>query len=259
MVQLLTEHDVADIVQHHNAQQGATPVHHREHVSTRLGDDLHHASQIHIGKHLLEVGFHHALDVHQGKHRLVLVVREQLPFLGQTHGVDAMRLENLDGEIGAYRDHHQRQEQAVSARKFGNEEDTRKRGMHHSRHHSRHAHEGEILFGQIVRHDGRKAIAIAEMCKDKPSDTSQEQAGCESTSATSTPIGGGSCKHLEKHNERQVQEQQASVSVEDGVVHHRIPFLCVGSVQKQRDGIVPFPVERREQEDEDAQECTSQQ
>ena len=258
MVQLLTEHDVADIVEHHNAQQGTSTIHHGEHVSARLGNDLHHGTQIHIGLHLLEIGFHHALDVHQGKHRLVLVMGEQLPFLGQTHGVDAMRFEDLDGEIGAYRHHHQRKEEAVSTRKFGNEEHPRKRCVHDARHHSRHAHQGKILFGQIVRHNRCKAIAIAEMRKDKPRDTSQEQAWSKGTPASATAIGSRSGKHLEQDNERQIEQQESTVSVEDGVVHHRIPFRIVGSVQEQGDGIVPFTVKRREKENEGTQTDTPQ-
>ena len=43
----------------------------------------------------------------RGKHRPILMVRQQLAFLRQTHGVDAMRLEHKDRDIGTDRDDHQ--------------------------------------------------------------------------------------------------------------------------------------------------------
>ena len=47
-----------------------------------------------------EVRLYHIVDFKESEHRLVLMVREQLATLRQTHGVDAVRLEKFDGEVG---------------------------------------------------------------------------------------------------------------------------------------------------------------
>ena len=48
------------------------------------------------------------------------------------------------------------------------------------------------------------------------------------------------------------------MSVEEGVVHHRVPVGVGGAVEQQFDGVVAFAVERGEEEDEYAQHGASQ-
>ena len=203
--------------------------------------------------HLLEVRFHHTLDIHQGQHRLVLVVRQQLTLLRQSHGVDAMRFEYHYRQIGTHRNHHQRKEQVITTRQFGDEEDTCQRCVHHSRHQTRHAHQSEILLRYVVRNDRCQLISVAEMSKDETGDTAQEQARCKGTPTSATAIGSTRGKDFEKHNQREVNQQKIAISVEDGVIHHLVPISRTRPVQQHMNHIVTFTIERREHEDKDAQ------
>ena len=71
----------------------------------------------------------HALHAHQRKRRTVYVVSEQLALPSQSQGVDAMALEDADGEQGRDAHDHQRHEELIAAREFGDEEDARQRSM----------------------------------------------------------------------------------------------------------------------------------
>ena len=106
-----------------------------------------------------KVLLHHILHLHQSEDGLVLMMRQQLSLLCQTHGVDTMRLEHDNGEIGTDRDNHQRQEKVVSSRQLGYEEHACQRSVHDTAHDPRHSHQGKILLGQISRH----LYFIAEM------------------------------------------------------------------------------------------------
>ena len=66
----------------------------------RGGNSLYQFTQIHFGMHGHKILFHHILHFHQGKDSLVLMVRQQFSFLGQTHGIDAVRLERNNGQVG---------------------------------------------------------------------------------------------------------------------------------------------------------------
>lgn len=50
------------------------------------------------------------------------MVRQQLAFLRQTHGVDTMRLKHKDRDIGTDRDDHQGEEQIIPTRQLGDQE-----------------------------------------------------------------------------------------------------------------------------------------
>lgn len=77
------------------------------------------------------------------------MVRQQFSFLGQTHGIDTMRLEHDDGKIGTDGNNHQWQKQVVSSRKLGYEEHAGQRSVHDPTHDPRHSHQGKVLLGQI--------------------------------------------------------------------------------------------------------------
>ena len=74
------------------------------------------------------------------------MVRQQLAFLCQTHGVDAMRLEHKDRDIGTDRDDHQGEEQIIPTRQLGDQENTGQRSVHHPGHNARHTQQSEILL-----------------------------------------------------------------------------------------------------------------
>ena len=78
--------------------------------------------------------------------KCILMVRQQLAFLRQTHGVDAMRLEHKDRDIGTDRDDHQGEEQIIPTRQLGNQENPGQRSVHHPGHNARHTQQSEILL-----------------------------------------------------------------------------------------------------------------
>ena len=77
------------------------------------------------------------------------MVSQQLSLTGQTIAIDAVRLKDNDGEIGTDTDNHQRHEHRIATRQFGNQEDTRQWGMHHTRHHTSHSQQGKVLLRHI--------------------------------------------------------------------------------------------------------------
>ena len=177
----------------------------------RIRDYRRETSQFHIGCCRLEIFLYDILRAHQGKDRLVFVVGEQLALLGQTHGVDAMRLEHADGKERECRCNHQRQEEVVTTRELCNEEDTRERGVHDTTHQSGHAKEGKVVLGQIDLDTQR----IEEVREYKSRDTSQEKAGGEDTTTSATGIRCRGGKHLEEHNKSEVHKQHTRVSIEE--------------------------------------------
>ena len=60
-----------------------------------------------------------------------------------------MALEDADGQEGTDADNHQWHKQLITTRQLSYQEDTRQWGVHHSRHHTRHTHQGEVLFRNI--------------------------------------------------------------------------------------------------------------
>ena len=99
-VQVGTEHDVTYVIQQHYTEQAVVAVDDRKEITVGLRDDFYHLAQIHLGMYRYEVRLYHIVDFKESEHRLVLMVREQLATLRQTHGVDAVRLEKFDGEVG---------------------------------------------------------------------------------------------------------------------------------------------------------------
>ena len=98
-------------------------------------------------------------------------MRQQLPTPCQAHGVDAVRLEYMDGQVGTNGNNHQRHEEMVSASQFGYEEYASQRCMHDTRHQSAHPQQGIVVFGQG---DAKYFIHIPHLREHKTEDTTQE-------------------------------------------------------------------------------------
>ena len=166
-----------------------------------------------------------------------------------------MRLEHDDGQVGADGNDHQRQEEVVAARQLGDEEDARQRGVHHTAHHARHTHEGKIL----LRQERSRVKLIAEVGKDKTRDAPQIERGGKDTAATASAIGRAGSKDLEEDDQHQVEQQQVAVTVEQGVIHHRVPLVIAHPVQQQFYRIIAFAIKRRKKENQNAQHGAAQQ
>ena len=239
---------MAHIVELHDAHKAIVLIEHREEVTTRVGDDRSEASQLHIGRSRLEVLFDDILGTHEREDGLVLVVSEQFTLLGQTHGVDAVRLEHTDGKERECRRNHQREKEVITTREFGDEEDTRERSVHHTTHKACHTEEGKIILGQVYA----DAHSVEEMREHKSRDTAQEEAGCKDTATSAPRIGCRGGKDLEEQHESEVYEQHTRVTIEERVVHRRSPLGIGAAIKQKFDGLVTLTIERGEEENEQA-------
>lgn len=123
VVQLLTEHKMTDIIQYHNTDQNTIGLYDRNRFRVDL-EITFTISAKSISDVPQKIGFHYAFNVHHCQNGLVLVMGNQFSLLGQTHGVNAVRLEHNDCQVCTDGNNHQRQEQSITARKFGNQKDT---------------------------------------------------------------------------------------------------------------------------------------
>ena len=254
LVEVGAEHDVADIVEQHDSYQFAVSAYYREEVALGGGYGVYHLFERHVGRDDAEVAFYHVVEPQESEHVLVLVVRQQVAVLGQTHGVDAVRLENPDGHIRERGDYEQRQEEVVTACHLGCKENSHQRGVHDPGHDSGHPHECEVLLrkvdgeAEVVHHIGEKES------RQRP----DEQRRRKGTAHAAGAVGGRSGEDFRKHDGRYhhgYYPHVVAVYVEERTVYHRADIPLQETVY----GLVPLAVERREQENERCQEGAAEQ
>ena len=162
VIKLCTEDDMTQVGQIDFTQQVSGLIENGQQVRLATAEGMHERTQFHVGMHGHVVPVDDAVERHQGEHGAVGVVRDELSFACQSHAIDAVRLKDNDGEIGADADNHQRDEQLIAARQFSNEEDASERRMHHAGHHRCHAQHGKVVLWDIdadaftVPHAGEK-------------------------------------------------------------------------------------------------------
>ena len=183
-------------------------------------------------------------------------MRHQLAPTRQTHGVDAVGLEGLNGDISPHGDNHQRHEQPVAARELRNEEDARQGRVHHTAHHAAHAQHGEVALGDV---EAEGVVAIPYNGEDEARDAAQEERGREDTAATAAAVGRRRGKHLGKHHQKEVEQKKLAVAVEERSVERLLPIVHALAVEQQFDEVVAFTVEHREEEDEHAEHRSAHQ
>ncbi len=169
VVQFLSEHNGAHVVQIDNAYQAVLAVYYGEYIAPRGRDALNQFAQVHVGIKVLVILLDHGVHAHQREYGMVFMVGEQLSFFGQPHGIDAVRFKGYDGQIGAYGYNHQGHEQLVSSRQFGYEKDACQGRVHHTAHQSGHAQHGEIAFGQV---DTQGLVEVPKAGENESRDTS---------------------------------------------------------------------------------------
>ena len=132
MVEFRTEHHIAHRVKGHHAHKLVGLIHHREDVSSGIFDGDDDFLQVPLRPDREIVGLDERSHAQQSEDSTVLVVGDELTFARQTHGIDTVRLKNIDGHIADGRHNHQWHKQFVTARQLCNEEDTGERCMHHA-------------------------------------------------------------------------------------------------------------------------------
>ena len=147
MVELGAEHDVAHTVEDEHGQEFTGIVDDGEDVALAGRDLAHHLTQVVVGVELLVVALDDGVHRHEREDGVVFVVRHQLSLTSQTHSVDAVGLEEDDGQVGRHGDDHQRQEETVAAGELRDEEDSCQRSVHDAAHQACHTQEREIVLG----------------------------------------------------------------------------------------------------------------
>ncbi len=245
-IELAAEDDFAEGIDVENAEEGAFAVDHRKMDGLALGDYLHNLPELHVRGDERALFFDDRVKTQQRENGTVLVVREQLTGARETHGIDAVRLKGMDGEIGGCRDNHERDEEVITAREFCNEEDACERCVENAAHHARHAQKCVVRRWNV---DAKRLELVPKGGKHKARNAAEEKAGRKRTAATATAVGGCGREDLDDENEDEIENEVFAASVEERVIHdaHGIGLLCR---QKRGDGRVAFTIERRKEEDE---------
>ena len=250
-VQVRAEHDVAYIVELHNTDQDTVIVGDGEQVAVALRNHIHHVLEAHVGVDNREIPLDDAVHLEQREHRAVLLVGEQLTALGKAARVDAVRGEDAANAVTAGRHDEQRQEQFISTGHLGRQEDGHHGCMHHSGHHTGHAHEGKILDAQ--RHFGvDKAQIVEQVGKEYARHASHKQRGSERSAHASAAVGGCRSQHLEGSQGEQEQQnghRVAAVGIEEAVVEDTRHV----TIDQAGDALVTLAIQWRHQVDEQAQ------
>ena len=195
-----------------------------------------------------------ALQRHQREHRPIGMVRDEFTLACQSHTIDAMGFEDDDGEIGEDAYHHQGDEQLIATGELSNEEDTRERRMHHTSHHRCHTQHGKVPLRDIHP----DLLDVPHTGKEETGEGSDEQRRSEGTTATATTIGSRGSKHLGEQHQGDIQHEQLTITIEQGVVQYHVPIGLGLTVQQDIDAAVTLTIERREEEDERTEYHTAQ-
>ena len=145
-------------------------------------------------------------------------------------------------------------EELIASREFGDEEDARKRRMHHTRHNACHTHEREVLLGHVDTY----LVGIPEAGEEETRKTADKERRGEGSTTTATAIGCRCGKHLGEGDESDIDEQQMAVAIEERVAHHLPPLYLCSALEQDVDSRVALAIERREQEDKAAQDESAQ-
>ena len=255
LIQFGAEDDVANLRNIYNAQQHARLIQNRQEVVVAAAYLAHQLAHLQIRTYGMIIFLYDILHAQQRERSLVDVVGEQLALSCQTQGVDAVALEDADGEQRRDAHNHQRHEELVAAREFGDEEDARKRGMHHARYETRHAHECKVLLRNVDAH----LVHIPEARKEETGKTANDERRGKGTTASATAVGCRGGKNLGKGYQGDVEDEQLVVPVEERTAHHLSPVFHILSLQQHVDCRIALAVERREEEDERTQNQSAKQ
>ena len=244
VIEFYSEYYVSDFHNVDLAQQFATCIEHGQYCRVAATDFVYNLVQLHIGLNTQIVALNHRVEIHQCQHGVVGMVGKQFSLLGQARTIDAVRLENADGHIGHYAHNHQRHKHRVATGKLGNQEYTRKRGMHHARHHTCHTQQREVLFGHIHTY----LVNVPKARKEEAGKAADKQRWCECSTAAASAIGGRCGYYLGKQYQGDIYQQQRPLTREHRVVEYAVPVVGILSVQQQVNTAVTLAVQRWEQE-----------
>ena len=231
------------------SKQPSVVVAHRDIAVSAAAHLPNEPSHLGIGRHAGQLSVDNRLQSHKCQSGLVGVVGQQMAVTSQPLGVDAVALEYRDGEIRADSDDNQRDKQLIAARQFGYEEDAREGRVHHSGHHSGHAVEREVAFGNILPH----VVDVPQTGKQEAAEAADEQRRGESSATAACSVGGRGGKNLGDNHQGYIQHQQLTVAGKERVLHDAVPVALAAALNEERQAVVALAVERRKEEYQRAQ------
>ena len=134
VVEVLSEDNVADFVDMNRSEVLLGSVHNGEDVALAACENVGELAQGHVGRDGEEVGLDDVFHRHEGEYGLVLLVGEEFACLCESSGIEPLAFKRLDGDVGDDRGDHERHEEVVAARDFGNEEDAREWSVRSEEH-----------------------------------------------------------------------------------------------------------------------------
>ena len=125
--------------------------------------------------------------------------------------------------------------------------------MHHTRHHTSHPQQSEVL----LRHIDTNLVNIPQTGEEEACKAPDEQRGCKRTAATTTTIRGRSGDHLCQQYQRYKGYQHNPLTSKQRIVQNLVPICFRPPVQQEVDAAIALTIESREQEDEQTQHRTA--
>ena len=250
VVEFGAEHDVADFDDVDFAQQQAGSIGDGQHTVARARYLMDYLAQLHVGGDGLIVAVDDGVEAHERQHGMVGMVGDKLALASQPESVDAVGFEDVDGQVAGHGDNHERHEEIVAAGNLGYEENARQRGMHDARHDTRHAQQREVLLRDVDTH----LVHVPQPRKEEPREAADEERGGKRAATAAAAVGGAGGEDLGEQHEGDVQNQVFGMAIEQGTAQHLVPVGLSLAVEQQVDAVVALAVERREEEDERAEQ-----
>jgi len=149
VIEFGAEHNVADLREIDDSEQGVALIDDGNKIGMAATDYLYQLAQKKVGRYGRIVFLDNTIETHQGECSVIGVVGDKFPFSSESHSVNAVWLEDVDGEVRTDADNHQRHKQLVSTGELCDEKNARERCMHHASHYTCHTEQREILFGDV--------------------------------------------------------------------------------------------------------------
>ncbi len=113
------------------------------------------------------------------------MVGDEFALTCQTHGIDAVRLEDADDHHADHSHDEQGHKQLIASCDLGNEEDAGERCVHHAGHHAGHSEQHEVLLRQV----DTNLLHVPDAGEEEACEAAHEQRWRKGTTATAGAVG----------------------------------------------------------------------
>ena len=162
----------------------------------------------------------------------------KLPRTRQTYAINAMLFKDVYREIAANAHNHQGDKKLIAARQFCDEEDACQRCLHHTGHHTSHAHQSKILLGNI----NTQLIVIPNASKKESRKAANKQRWRKGSATTSSSIGGRCGKNLKQYDQAHIENKVFAMSIKHRPIHHLPPIGHGFATQEDIDLVITLAI-----------------